>query len=325
MFKRLASLLVVTMVFAMVATVAFGQGTGVTGSITGAVTDPNGAVVAGATVVVKNNTTLIENTLTTSDNGTFTVPALSTGLYTVTITHAGFKQAVVTSMKVDVGSPSSINVTLEIGASTEIVTVVGGVELLQTQSATVGTTITGRQITDLPFASRNALDLVLFLPGVATVGRPRTSSVNGLPKGAVNITLDGVNVQDPLLKNSDGFFTYIQPKTDAIQEAEYIMEHGREPSGLHARLNKLAERMTDARTGFAAAYPEFEIDLATFLDSHDSIRSLMDETTSASAVASATRSCTLVDILRSRRPKKKAVPTERGTMASAVSVRRGWV
>ena len=123
-------------------------------------------------------------------------------------------------------------------------TVVGSsAELIQTQSATVGTTITGRQITDLPFASRNALDLILNLPGTSTVGRPRTSSVNGLPKNAVNITLDGVNVQDPLLKNSDGFFTYIQPKTDAIQEVTMsTATPGAESSGQGAVQIKFATR-----------------------------------------------------------------------------------
>ena len=82
----------------------------------------------------------------------------------------------------------------------------------------MGTTLTGRQITDLPTASRDALDLVLALPGTTTPGRPRTSSVNGLPKGALNITLDGINVQDNLLKSNDGFFTYVRPRTDAISE-----------------------------------------------------------------------------------------------------------
>jgi hypothetical protein len=207
-----------TALVALFALTALGQGTSVTGSISGAVTDGTGAVVAGAEVLVKNDATLVEYTATTSDNGTFTVPALNTGLYTVSITARGFKQHVVTAVKVDVGKPTGINVALEVGVPTETVTVVGAGELLQTQSATVASTITGKQITDLPFASRNALDLVLFLPGTATVGRPRQSSVNGLPKGALNITLDGVQVQDPLLKNSDGFFTYIQPKTDAIQE-----------------------------------------------------------------------------------------------------------
>jgi len=81
------------------------------------------------------------------------------------------------------------------------------VKVLQTQSANVSNTIVGRQITDLPFASRNALDLVLFLPGTASPARPRQSTVNGLPKGSLNITLDGINVQDNLLKSSDGFFS----------------------------------------------------------------------------------------------------------------------
>ena len=211
---RFVFVLAIVVVFSLS---AFAQTT-TSGSLTGTVVDPHSAVVPGASVVVKNEATGVESTVTTSDNGAFTVPALSTGLYTVTITHSGFKQSVVTGVKIDVGQPSSIAVSLEVGAPTEVVTVVGGGELLQTQSANVANTITGRQITDLPYASRNALDVVLFLPGTATVGRPRQSTVNGLPQGSLNITLDGVNVQDNLLKNSDGFFTYIQPKTDAIQE-----------------------------------------------------------------------------------------------------------
>jgi hypothetical protein len=188
------------------------------GSLSGTVLDPKGAVVAGATVTVKSVATNQEFSTTTTGEGTFNVPSLSSGLYTATINASGFKQAVVTDIKVDVGKPSSINVELEVGSANETVTVVGGGELLQTQSATVGTTLTGRQITDLPNASRDALDLVLTMPGTATPGRPRTSSVNGLPKGALNISIDGVNVQDNLLKSSDGFFTYIRPRTDAISE-----------------------------------------------------------------------------------------------------------
>jgi hypothetical protein len=195
---------------------ALGQGS--SGSLSGLVVDPKGAVVAGATVTVKNVATNQENTTQTSNDGTFNVPSLASGMYTATINAAGFKQAVVTEIKVDVGKPSSIQIELEVGAATETVTVVGGGELLQTQTATVGTTLTGRQITDLPTASRDALDLVLAMPGTTTVGRPRQSSVNGLPKGALNITLDGINVQDNLLKSNDGFFTYVRPRTDAISE-----------------------------------------------------------------------------------------------------------
>jgi Carboxypeptidase regulatory-like domain len=203
-------------VCAVLCVVALGQGS--SGSLSGTVADPKGAVVAGATVIVKNVATNQERTTQTSDEGAFSVPLLSSGLYTATITATGFKQAVVTEIKIDVGKTSSIQVELEVGAATETVTVVGGGELLQTQTATIGTTLTGRQITDLPTASRDALDLVLAMPGTTTVGRPRQSSVNGLPKGALNITLDGINVQDNLLKSNDGFFTYVRPRTDAISE-----------------------------------------------------------------------------------------------------------
>jgi hypothetical protein len=144
----------------------------------------------------------------------------------------GFKKTQITDVKVDVGTPSTVNVTLEIGGAEETVTIVGGGEVIQTQSATIGTTLTGRQITDIPTASRDALDLVLALPGTTTVGRPRQSSVNGLPKGALNITLDGINVQDNLLKSNDGFFTYIRPRTDAISEVTVSTSNpGAESSG----------------------------------------------------------------------------------------------
>ncbi len=199
---------------------SIGRGQAITtGSISGIVHDPNDAVIANATVTVTENATGASRTTTTADNGTFNIPTLSTGTYTVTIeAGGGFKKAQVTNVKVNVGQPSSINVALEIGTPQETVTVVGGGELLQTQSATVGTTLTGRQITDLPNASRDALDLVLTMPGTATPGRPRTSTVNGLPKGALNITIDGVNVQENLLKSQDGFFTNVRPRTDAISE-----------------------------------------------------------------------------------------------------------
>src|SRR5713226_5244103 len=214
---KFAALLIALFVLAMSATLGFGQVTSL-GSLSGTVTDPQGAVVPGATVVVKSVATNKEFTTETNGEGAFQVPGLQEGEYTATITKQGFKQAVVTAIKINVNQPSSIAVNLEVGSASEVVTVVGGGELLQTQTATVGTTITGRQITELPYASRNALDLLLFLPGTSTAGRPRQSTVNGLPKSQLNISLDGLNIQDNVLKGSDGFFTLIQPKTDAVQE-----------------------------------------------------------------------------------------------------------
>lgn len=232
MKNYLPKFLFVFVILAICGLPVFGQ-VSTTGSILGTVTDPTGAVVPNATVTAKNTKTGKESTATTSDSGNFSIPQVSAGVFTVTVSAtSGFKKSQITDVKVDVGTPATVNVVLELGNPQEIVTVVGGGELIQTQSATVGTTLTGRQITDIPTASRNALDLVLALPGTSTVGRPRQSSVNGLPKGALNITLDGMNVQDNLLKSNDGFFTYIQPRTDAISEVTVSTSNpGGESSG----------------------------------------------------------------------------------------------
>ena len=212
-----SKLFFVLVILALLGLPVFGQSTAA-GSLTGTITDPTGAVVPGASVSVRNDATGQEFTARTNDEGMFNIPSLGSGLYTATIAVKGFKQAKVTAIKIDAGKPASFSAALEVGSQDQTVTIVGSAELLQTQTATVGTTLNGRQITDIPTASRDALDLVLALPGTTTPGRPRTSSVNGLPKGALNITLDGINVQDNLLKSNDGFFTYVRPRTDAISE-----------------------------------------------------------------------------------------------------------
>ena len=188
------------------------------GRLTGIVSDANGALIPKAQIVAKHDQTQTEFKAVANDEGGWTIPSIPNGTYVVTITAPGFKTTVVKEVKVDAGQVSSLNSALETGGATEQVVVTGGAEVLQTESSTVATTIVGRQIGELPFSTRDALQLVLTLPGVMTPGTPRTSSMNGLPKGSVNLTLDGANIQDNFLRSSDGFFTSIQPKSDAVQE-----------------------------------------------------------------------------------------------------------
>lgn len=187
------------------------------GAIGGTVVDPTGAVVPNATVAAKGLSGK-EFTANTSENGTYRIPAVPSGIYSVSVTAKGFKTTVATNVKVDAGVPSTVDLAVEPGNIQESVVVASGAEILQTQTATVTSTIVGRQITETPIASRDALDLVGLLPGTATVGRPRAASINGLPKGSLSITIDGVDVQDNLLRSSDGYFTYVRPRIDAIEE-----------------------------------------------------------------------------------------------------------
>lgn len=190
---------------------------GQAGSISGTVVDTNGAVTPSASVEVKGDGGQ-SYTVIANDSGVYRVSSIAAGTYTVSVTLMGFKKFVVGNVKVDIGTPTTVNVVLSAGDVSEIVQVTSGGEVLQTQTATVGTNISGRQINQTPIASRDALDLILRLPGVASVGAPRQSSVNGLPKGSLQLTLDGVDIQDNVLRSSDGFFTYVRPRVDAIEE-----------------------------------------------------------------------------------------------------------
>jgi len=187
------------------------------GAIGGTVVDSSGAVVPNATVTATNQSGK-EFTINTSENGTFRIPAVPSGIYSVSVTATRFKTTMVTNVKVDAGVPSTVDLMVEPGSIQETVLVASGAEILQTQTAAITNTIVGRQITETPIASRDALDLVGLLPGTATVGRPRAASINGLPKGSLSITIDGVDVQDNLLRSSDGYFTYVRPRIDAIEE-----------------------------------------------------------------------------------------------------------
>lgn len=189
-----------------------------TGRLVGTVTDPQGSVVPNAQVTVKGNQAEGQFNAVTNKEGNWTLPSVPSGTYTVTVTAPGFKSTIVKDVKVDVGLPASVNAALEVGQVGDQVVITGGGEVLQASTANISTTVTGKQIHELPFSTRDAMQLVLVIPGVQTPGTSRTSSVNGLPKSSLNITIDGANVQDNFLKSSDGFFTDIQPKSDAVEE-----------------------------------------------------------------------------------------------------------
>lgn len=189
-----------------------------TSSIAGTVFDTSGGGVPGCAVTVTSDATNATFETVTDDRGAFNVPALNPGTYTVTIALTGFKQVVLRDVRLNAATPATVRATLELGNLAETIQVEAGAEIVQTQSSSVATTVDANQIINLPMTSRNAIDFIPFLPGVTTPGTTRDSMVNGLPQGAINITVDGMNVQDNFLKTSDGFFARMSPRLDAIEE-----------------------------------------------------------------------------------------------------------
>ena len=191
---------------------------GTTSTISGIVVDTGGGVIPGADVSVKHNGTNVTTTGVTNERGAFSFPGLNVGTYTVTVTLQGFKTFVANDVVLTSGSPAAVRAVLEVGGLAEEVVVSSQSEIVQTQSTVVSSTINANQIVKLPITSRSAMDFVTLLPGVTTAGGNRQSQINGLPRGVINITLDGVNIQDNTLRSTDGFFAIVSPRLDAIEE-----------------------------------------------------------------------------------------------------------
>ena len=181
---------------------ALAQG-GATSSITGVVKDEGGGVLPGVSVVVASSATGSKFEATTNNSGAYSVPSLSAGLYTVTVSLPGFKTSAFSDVRVQLGVPTTLNATLGVGELSETITVSGaGAELINTLTPAVTTTMNVEQIAVIPTPTRNALNAVTFMVGVNTSGGMRGSTINGLPESFLNVTLDGISNNDTFNKNT---------------------------------------------------------------------------------------------------------------------------
>jgi hypothetical protein len=194
-----------------------------TGSLSGTVSGPDG-VIGSAKVVITDNATGKERMLTTSSEGTFTVPQLDAGEYTVKVTAPGFKTKTVINVKVDVAKQYEVKVALEVGAVEETVTVTAGEELINTVSGEIGKTVTARQIQELPLNGRNPLALVGLQAGVSSNGA-QTTVINGQQSSFTNITRDGINIQDNFIRSNAVDFVPDRPNVDDTGEFTIITQN----------------------------------------------------------------------------------------------------
>jgi Carboxypeptidase regulatory-like domain/TonB dependent receptor-like, beta-barrel len=175
------------------------------GTILGTVTDSTGASIAGAAVAVKNVNTGLSRNVTTSDDGTYSVPELPIGTYTVTVEKVGFKQGVVTGLQVAVSSEVRADVALQPGEISQKIEVTGD-QLPQVESTSnvLGGIVESRIVTNLPVNGRDYQKLIFLVPGVTgspdqitdSPGSYGAFSVNGARGRSNNFLLDGTDMND---------------------------------------------------------------------------------------------------------------------------------
>lgn len=229
MKKALSSVafLVLTLVFA---SLSLAQND--TARLQGTITDPSGGALVGATVVLTNTDTGRQQTAETSDLGYYTFNALPAAHYRVEIAQKGFKK-VSREMELQIAQVASADFQLQLGDTSQSITVSEGSPVLNTSDSTLGDVVESRQVTQLPLNGRNFTQLATLVPGV-TRGIPTGSAtgqgnntetfrfgeaggaslaVNGLRPQNNNFTLDGIDNNETLV-NTIIFF----PPADAIQE-----------------------------------------------------------------------------------------------------------
>ena len=215
-----------TLALMLAAAPVFAQST--SAALSGSVTDKDGNV-PGATVTVKNiNTGETYPAQVTGASGQYSFPGLAPGTYKVTITMTGFKTVEIET-RLASGSSNTLPPTkLEVGQRTEIVNVAGSSELVRTDTPTVSQTINSDFISTLPKQDRNALNFLIFLPGVQMTGGQRDTGANSQDGARFNTTIGGLSTTNITIKidgvttssllDNQGMFAMITPRLDAVEE-----------------------------------------------------------------------------------------------------------
>ncbi len=199
-----------------------------TGQIIGTARDASGAVVAGAEIEVRDLGTGITATARSAQDGGFVFPALQPGHYLLTAVAKDFQPAVIENIAVETSRASNVEIRFEVAGIREEVRVEGRATVIETSSTTISSTVGSAQIEQLPVGDRSTLVFALLIPGAEQSGArtpgttspaARDSHINGLPGGAINITLDGVNNNSARFRSGGtSIFTFAPTRLGAMEE-----------------------------------------------------------------------------------------------------------
>ncbi len=206
-----------------------------TARITGVVRDSSGAVVGGVNVVFTNVETNVSAQARTDDTGRYESLPLHIGKYRVAAELPGFRRAIREGIVLQIQQTAVVDFTLEVGAVTTDIVVLGSAPLLTVNEATQAQVIDNRKIVDLPLNGRNYVQLALLSAGTAATAsnaRAQTFSGSGMRPSLNNFILDGVDNNNRQLATSGRQSETIRPSVDALQEFRvmtnsYSAEYGR--------------------------------------------------------------------------------------------------
>jgi hypothetical protein len=215
--------------------------TAATGAVKGIVTDPSGSVISGASIRVTSVATGQPRTAISQGNGTYLIPYLEPGTYKLEISATGFRSVVVEKVEVHVTETVPLDMRLQVGATSEKVTVLDIPELVQTESSALGNVTDQRMVENLPLVTRNYMQILGLSPGVsseitdaASIGRGNVGleySTSGNIVNDNNFQMNGADVND--LMGSGTLSGGIPvPNPDSIQEfkvqtGQYDASYGR--------------------------------------------------------------------------------------------------
>jgi hypothetical protein len=193
-----------------------------TGEIKGTVLDPGNAAVPKAAISARDLSTGITRTTNSGSDGAYLIPNLLGGTYDVTVTAPGFQTTVATGVIVEAGRTIDLVLNLKVGQITETVEVSGSAAMLETTSNQVAATIRNDYVKELPLSGRDTLSFAALSAGATqtagTSTNPGVTTFNGLFEAALNISLDGINVNDTRNKSGQGFSSLVPLRLDAVDE-----------------------------------------------------------------------------------------------------------
>jgi hypothetical protein len=187
--------------------------------LNGTVSDPSGRVLPGTQVTAVKSDTGLKRETTSSPKGTYDIPELPVGVYTVTFTHEGFKTLVYQNVVQAVEQTRTLNATLQISVGEEQVDVSASSEQLDETSNTLGTRIEQEQVKQLPLNGRNWATLTALAPGAVDTGgsNQRTVRFGGRGRDDNNFTYDGIDATN-IINQAQQPYVRLAIPLDTIQE-----------------------------------------------------------------------------------------------------------